>query len=492
MKKIFSLFLIVALIFGLSATAFAADFVDTIEVPQSEAIDVIETLGIVEGFGENVYGPHDVLTRAQLCTMLTRALYGAPVYTSAVEFEDVDPMHWAHAYINTAYVYGLMVGYGDGKFGPEDEITYTQMAAVIMKALGYDCNKMVWPAGVNAMAHTLDLFNNVAFSAYEDGCTRAHAAQMIYNAFDLNFVNHKGDYPVTVKNKTFLADGLGFSRIENGMYKNGHIYEAYTNGKEIFITNNRLTSEMVIYPTADGYAYYFRGSNRTYSISWYSDINVNGTVLYVNGIPVNNDKVNEVFAAAAQAVGVFDANKSLIAVYVESTGVNYIYALGDDATIIELIPEKDMPVNVNDMTVTYFAESGRYVISTSVGYGWVTESYKNSIVVNNMTLTYMGVRFAETASKGDFVKLYYNYRDEVVAVEVIDKATIYDMTAGIYHTAECPVWNNIVGHHWHSSANNMTCELCTENMYTFIACEYCQAANHPVHKGAPFTVQIVK
>ena len=69
MKKILSMLLAVTMVFSMSATAFAADFKDTINVPQSEAIDVIETLGIVNGYDNDIFGPNDVLTRSQLCTM---------------------------------------------------------------------------------------------------------------------------------------------------------------------------------------------------------------------------------------------------------------------------------------------------------------------------------------------------------------------------------------------------------------------------------------
>ena len=238
MKKLFSIVLAFVMVLSMSTGAIAADFKDTIDVPQSEAIDVVETLGIVNGYGNDVYGPNDTLTRAQLCTMLTRALYGNPIYVSTVQFTDVPAGYWASAYINTAYAYGLMEGYGAGKFGPEDEITYTQMAAVIMKALGYDCGKMSWPTGVNSMGHTLGLFDNVKFADYSAGCTRAHAAQMIYNAFDLNYVNHKADYPVSIKNKTFLTDGLGFE--ETVKVIDGHQFVAYIDldDGDIYTTDN--------------------------------------------------------------------------------------------------------------------------------------------------------------------------------------------------------------------------------------------------------------
>lgn len=456
MKKIISFMLALVMIF--STTAFAADFKDTTNVPQSDAIDIVETLGIVNGYGNDAYGPNDTLTRAQLCTMLTRALYGNPIYVSTVQFTDVPAGYWASAYINTAYAYGLMEGYGAGKFGPEDEITYTQMAAVIMKALGYDCGKLAWPAGVNAMAHTLNLFDNIEFKNYNDGCTRAHAAQIIYNAFDLNYVNHKADYPVTLKNKTFLVDGLGFNAIT--CVVDGHRYQAYMDietGKT-FVTNNCLSYEVDIY-VVNGNTYRFKNSSKNYDINW------SKVSLFINGVEITKTPA-AYLGAYTRVVGVFDEADNLIAIQAESLGKDYVYAIASDAVIIESIVNlKHLPTNLEDVVLTHFAETGEYIISTDVFYGWVSEAYKSVIYVDGVAVSWKNTSFA----KNDFVKVYYNYRDEVVYIEKIADPYRYDVTDGFYHTAECK-----------HVKDNVDCVIKTyaelENgTYTFKECPHCHA-----------------
>ena len=489
-NKFISALLAVAMVFSMSTVAFAADFKDTVDVPQSDAIDVVETLGIVNGYGNNVFGPNDILTRAQLCTMLTRALYGDPIYTSVNQFIDVPANHWASAFINTAYAYGMMAGYGGGMFGPEDDITYTQMAAVIMKSLGYDCGKMSWPTGVNSMAHTLGLFDNVKFNDYSDGCTRANAAQMIYNAFDLNFVNHKSDYPVTIKSKTFLADGLGFE--ETTKIVDGHEYVAYRdlNDGEIYVTDNRTTYENVIYPTADGMKYHFKNSSKSYDIDWYWLDNKikNDVVLYVNGIEITEGS-EKLFADCEKAIGVFNEDDELVAIYVTTDGKDFIYEIMPDVEIYDAA-KADKNFDPENSTVTYFAESKDYIISNKVDFGWVTGAYKSAIYVDGVKIVWDNnpVVF----EKGDFVKMFYNYRNEVVAIVVVENPYVYDMTDKVYHTSECETWNDSVNHHFHNSIEEINACADHEGTIKFRPCTKCHAHVGEAHDGENFTLVITK
>ena len=61
-----------------------------------------------------------------------------------------------------------MVGYGSNKFGPEDTLTYTQTARVILNAIGY--GDLSWPTGVNAVAYELGLYDNVKVTDFNAGC----------------------------------------------------------------------------------------------------------------------------------------------------------------------------------------------------------------------------------------------------------------------------------------------------------------------------------
>jgi uncharacterized repeat protein (TIGR02543 family) len=99
------------------------------------AIEYVVSKGIMEGYGNDKFGPNDHLTRAQLAQILYNAA-GAPEVTSESPFTDVTAGKWYTAAITWAYENGVVEGYGNGKFGPNDEITREQLATMIWRYAG--------------------------------------------------------------------------------------------------------------------------------------------------------------------------------------------------------------------------------------------------------------------------------------------------------------------------------------------------------------------
>ncbi|MDI6689294.1 MAG: carboxypeptidase regulatory-like domain-containing protein [Actinomycetota bacterium] len=108
------------------------------DVPQDHwAWQYIETAkdhGIVQGYGDRKFGPEDCATRAQLATMLVRGL-GISVNTNYKGyFTDVPQDHWAWQYIETAKDQGIVQGYSDGSFRPEQLVRRDQTTVMIYRA----------------------------------------------------------------------------------------------------------------------------------------------------------------------------------------------------------------------------------------------------------------------------------------------------------------------------------------------------------------------
>ena len=163
-----------------------------------EAIETLSVLDILTGFEDNTFKPEDKVTRAQMAAIICRASgynYGETATQGSTSFTDVPVGHWATAYIEMAESMGIINGYGEGLFGPEDEVTYDQAVKMIVCALGYQkkAEAMVkegqnpFPTAYNAIANQKGITNGVAKTA--GGASRATIAELVYNALTVNLMD---------------------------------------------------------------------------------------------------------------------------------------------------------------------------------------------------------------------------------------------------------------------------------------------------------------
>ena len=96
--------------------------------------------GLMEGYGGDLFGPNDTLSRAQLCQIVYN-MEGQPDVTGDSVFTDVADGAWYADAVTWAAENGIVGGYGNGKFGPDAPITREQLAAILYRyaqAKGYD------------------------------------------------------------------------------------------------------------------------------------------------------------------------------------------------------------------------------------------------------------------------------------------------------------------------------------------------------------------
>ena len=100
-------------------------------------IKKLRELGLTTGYGDGRYGPSDLITREQVAAFLVRAVSGEPPANycdSGALFSDVAADTWSCKYIKKLRELGLTTGYGDGRYGPGDSTTRSQMAAFLVRA----------------------------------------------------------------------------------------------------------------------------------------------------------------------------------------------------------------------------------------------------------------------------------------------------------------------------------------------------------------------
>ena len=202
-KKVLSLVLCVAMMLSVMVVGAGAAFSDQSKIKNTEAVDMCTALNIIGGYPDGTFKPEGNITRAEVTKMICVALNGGKepnVGTNATPtFSDVrtsPSAAWAEGYIESCYAQGIVSGVGGGKFAPNGNVTATQMAKMLLVALGYNADNEgftgnAWATNVNVRASQKGLYEDLENIDVNAALTRDNAAQMIWNALNAYEVEYK-------------------------------------------------------------------------------------------------------------------------------------------------------------------------------------------------------------------------------------------------------------------------------------------------------------
>ncbi len=190
-----------------------------------EAVGLVTTLGIVQGYTDGSIQPENPITRAEMATMILRMTNNASVATPYKNtFTDVDANHWAASTIQTAYDTGIINGMGDGTFAPDANVTYNQAVKMLICALGYDqyAEQMGgYPSGYLSVAaqKNIEVIKNVASQDGNAPATRGTVIKMIYNSLNALYpktsgITSEGVEYTTEDGKTLASELLDVFTVE--------------------------------------------------------------------------------------------------------------------------------------------------------------------------------------------------------------------------------------------------------------------------------------
>ncbi|WP_454192521.1 cellulase family glycosylhydrolase [Paenibacillus sp. Marseille-Q7038] len=183
-----------------------------LEQPQIAFIDVPEThwaaleikrattLGIVAVNRDNTFKPADLITRAQFIKMLANAFKWQAEQDELVFTDNDEISAEAKDAIAQAVNRGVINGYGDGSFRPNQKITRTEMTVILARVLGIDSAAIeqtgftddatipAWGKGTVEALHELGIVEGRSNNNFapNDVPTRAEAIVVILRALDLN------------------------------------------------------------------------------------------------------------------------------------------------------------------------------------------------------------------------------------------------------------------------------------------------------------------
>jgi len=100
-----------------------------------KAVHTLASLGIIQGYKDGSFRPEDSVTRAEFIVMAARFVKSLPGAVH-LPFTDVPEKHWAYEQINSAVQFGWTNGYGDGSFRPSRHISRAEAVIIVNRMLG--------------------------------------------------------------------------------------------------------------------------------------------------------------------------------------------------------------------------------------------------------------------------------------------------------------------------------------------------------------------
>ena len=231
MKKLLALVLALVMTLSLAVSANAAfKDADKVSADYSEAVAVLNGMGVFKGYEDGSFQPQGNITRAEVAAIVYRVYTAdvkdakASMYATYNKFSDMAGAGWAQGYIGYCANAALVKGYPNGTFQPSGKVTGYEVLAMILRAIGYDQNNEFtgadWALHVAQTAQQAHVLDNVKGVDLNAPATRELVAELLFRAiakapmvtytaaFGYQTVSFNGDKN---SNKTFSEnDTLGY------------------------------------------------------------------------------------------------------------------------------------------------------------------------------------------------------------------------------------------------------------------------------------------
>ena len=391
MKKLLAL--VLALVMSMSLVTISnADFKDADKIDYTEAVDVMNAVGVFVGDEKGNFNAKENLTREQAAKIISYLLLGnktAEGLAGSGKFTDVAKTSWAAGFVDYCAAVGVVNGVGNGQFNPNGSLTTLQFAKMLLVALGYDAKiegfvGSDWSINVSAKANQVGLLNGLDVGANAT-LTREQAAKMCLNTLKAPLVEYdtKGT-TVTVGGDASVT--VGASKAE---------FKTSTNKKAQTISNaviNGTTAYTV-----------------EFAEEYYSDLKLNANTTDDFGRPCVE------WFWKADSIGVYSNSDDLVATYTKKVTAADVYTAVGKSVSDDVNSGKAKLVSYIDgaMTVVDKNDAKNYVTkndSTKVngtGNGDYTEVYVDGD--NNVTIvtirTYLFQAASDYNSKKDTITL---------------------------------------------------------------------------------------
>ena len=449
-----------------------AAFSDQSKIKNTEAVDACTALNIIGGYPDGSFKPEGNITRAEVTKMICVALNGGKepnLATNATPtFSDVRTnanSAWAEKYIESCASQGIVSGVGAGKFAPAGNVTGTQLAKMLLVALGYKSENEgftgnAWATNVNTIASAKGLYAGLEKMDVSAALTRDSAARMIWNALQAYEVEYKTSLiagpdgklatQITVQDKVVGSTNDKITLLRDK-------YDAWLDvGTLVSVDNKEITIAMT---EADAAASDYVISTTSNRVTTYSDVSFtkldkdysdlmgqkvkvifkNGKTNDVLGVYATSDNV--IYKTVANALEKDGNNKvkidgkSYSVEYTrakDSTGTGSTglatYRDGEEVNSVDVAALDNMNTSADNVVLVDSDNNGKIdiVYFQTVNVAKVTYASSTQLVAGGTTYKYADDNIAKDLAKDDWVvitKDLYNDCNNIVLVKKVE-ATI--------------------------------------------------------------------
>ena len=267
-KKIISLVLALVMVLGTFTSVFAAEPTKKADAKKAEAGEKVEKVvgkdnkiqyvidkKLVEGYEDGNYGLDKNIKRSEITRLLVLANgneeLAKQLQGSMKIYSDVDAKHWANGVISVgttvpsdANGIAMLAGYPDGSFKPENDVTYAELAKMLVVLVKEDLTAdMVknakWATSWMTWAAQLGILDDVNVVDSNKAANRADAFTMVYNA-----LYRMAEFKRTPANETrgiisnLTKDVLTLNQDSKMEYK--------VTGETVFVTGYNASRQQVV------------------------------------------------------------------------------------------------------------------------------------------------------------------------------------------------------------------------------------------------------
>ena len=165
----------------------------------------------MQGISSEKFNPDGTVTRGMIVSVLYR-LEGSPAVDNKALFSDVSSDKYYSSAVTWASENGIISGYSDGNFGPDDTITREQLASVLYryaKYKGYD---------TSSLANKSSYSDSRKVSVYAETAVAWANKAGIMSGTDRNLLRNSTDRP---KDKVCVTGSNSFRKRENRTLSRG-------------------------------------------------------------------------------------------------------------------------------------------------------------------------------------------------------------------------------------------------------------------------------